>query len=56
MKPTKQIPEWANMFSRLTGLIIALSALVLLSACSDASALETCQETHSFETCVYLLR
>lgn len=40
---------------RITGLIICLVGLFLLSACSDA-AMETCQQTHSYETCAHTLR
>ena len=55
VKVKKHIPTWVNSFSRVTGLVIALCAMVMLSACSDSQAMETCQQTHSFETCFLIL-
>lgn len=57
VKRKNHIPKWANTFSRVSGLVIALCAMIMLSGCvkGDAEMLETCQERYSLETCLATL-
>jgi hypothetical protein len=53
LRVKKQPSIWLESFSRVTGLVIVLCAMIMLSACDDGMA--ACQQTQSYETCMAIL-
>jgi hypothetical protein len=45
-----------HLMHRAGQIVLICVALFALSACSDSQAMEKCQQTHSYDTCVYTLR
>ena len=55
LKPAHK-PNWfLGRLSWYLNLIVVTLALFALTAC-NGDAMDTCQQTHSYETCVYTLR
>ena len=55
VKRKKSTPIWADSFSRVTGLILAIAAMILLSGCVSDADLNKCMEKHSRAVCLHTL-
>ena len=54
-KRKKATPTWANNFARVTGLILAIAAMIMLSGCVSESDLAKCEQKHSRAVCLNTL-
>jgi hypothetical protein len=61
LKPAQRVKvknytlTWANHFARVTGLFLAIAAMIMLSGCVSDADLNKCMEKHSRAVCLNTL-